>query len=68
MGQGAMQGLQAAQPAVPEAQGQAPQVEDGMAILQAAVEQYGPEIIEVLRQILAQAGSAPEMGAPAGMM
>lgn len=61
-GGGAMQGLQAAQPPVPQAAAPAAGPEQAMQILQDAVSQYGPEIIEVLKQILAQAGGGPEAG------
>ena len=62
---GAMKGLTSAAPAqTMEAPTASP--EDAMALLQDAVAQYGPEIIEILRQILSQggAGDAGMMGMP----
>lgn len=64
MGSGPMQGLSAAQPAAPEAAAPAAGPEQAMAVLQDAVAQYGPEIVEILKQILVESG-AP--AAPAGM-
>ena len=65
-----VQGLQAAQPTptAPPTGGQNPQVEAAMSLLQQAVAQYGPGIIEVLKQILTQGGGGAAPMPPQGMM
>lgn len=68
MGAKAMQGLSSAAPAAPEMAAPAAGPEQAMQILQDAVSQYGPEIIEILKQILAGAGAGPAGGDMGGMM
>lgn len=66
-GGGPMGGLTAARPEMaPPSQEAAPDLQAAAMVLQDAVEQYGPQIIDVLRQILSStpgAGGEPPEGA-----
>ena len=59
-GQGPMQGLAAAQPEMSAPEQPQASPEAAMGIIQDAVAQFGPEIVSILKQILA---SAPDGGA-----
>ena len=70
-GAGPMQGLTAAAPQAAEPEQGQPDLQAAASVLQDAVSQYGPQIIEAIQALLAgggEAGGPAAGGMPPGMM